>query len=417
MSDNLEIQSNRQENGELIRQVEAEKSPDQIKAETLVEIENKSNEVIAEGEQILHEVKDISPEEKTELTSIKSEIINLQTTTQEEMASLPDDEADSHESLANFDFRIKPQESNEEFLARLNNFVEEDREQKEAASEANREGSETQIRLKTKQRFNLKDPKRYAETYQEYGEYHRQAFSLLLESSNKETFNKENNEAVLEKASELLATSARDYDYADDFKSLKYFSKTDQNRKFFAGPHKSDHIPYAASLFEVWVNSPEAIKYLKQQLDNKKIGLLGGGESIQDLLDSNDIKPEKVVNIDPYLISEDIDRNTAENYQSLPFKADDPNLRDKLAEEKIDKFDEIWASYSVPFYSQAPEEIDTLFDNATKMLNQEGNLRITPLNLQNEKCKQAMLKKLSALAESGQFNFHLTGEALIIHKL
>ena len=79
--------------------------------------------------------------------------------------------------------------------------------------------------------------------------------------------------------------------------------------------------------------------------------------------------------------------------------------------------DEIWASYSVPYYNEKPEEINNLFDNIKGLLKEGGNCRITPISTQNEQSNQALLDNLKAIVNSKEYNIHLLKNTLIIHKL
>lgn len=320
----------------------------------------------------------------------------------------------SKEELPSFDNEIRRGESAEDFLKRLNDFVESDKSRVKDQKNKN----DGEVRIKRKLRFDLQDEKRMEETYREYKDYHKKAFDLLLAKDLPESLDQERNYKVLNKMFSRIGTGARDYeDKKDDFSSLSYFSKTNQSRSFFPRTFKKDQIPYALSLFEVSVKSPESIEYLKRRLDDKKICLLGGGDSVNDLLQNEIVKPREVVNIDPYLINENSSKNSNKNYRSFPFKADDQELASKLKESGVKKFDEIWASYSVPFYNQNREEIYSLFDNILDLLEEGGNFRMTPLNTQNEECKRALIEKMVELESSNLFNFHLTSNSLIIHRI
>lgn len=217
---------------------------------------------------------------------------------------------------------------------------------------------------------------------------------------------------------EKVSSSSRDASLSDEqFKSQDYYEKTNQHRDFFPRDFKKDSTPYAISLFGVGLeNSAAAEKYFKLKLDNKNICLLGGGQSCQDLIDSQIVKPKSITNIDPYIAQEDIERSQGVNYNSSNLKADDPELVERLKERKIDKFDEIWASYSVPFYNKTRKEINNLFSNIKNLLAENGNCRITPLSVQ-EACTDEFRTEVEKIVNSGDFNIHLMNDTLVIHKL
>lgn len=319
------------------------------------------------------------------------------------------------EKNIDFDFKLQPSESEEDYLHRLNVSI----------NEINRKDDKF---LKSKRGSNIfiLTKKDYYKEFnkEEFNASYQKAFSNLLKSDlNKNKLNKEKNNKIL---SELeFNGSARAYNdnmpgsyIKDDYDSISYFNKTNQGRLFFPSQFKKDSFPYLLSLFEVTnINSPEAKEYLKIKLDNKRICLLGGGKSMQDLIESDLVKPEIIVNVDPFLDKEEINRNRKNNYRSLEVKADDPNLSNILNKEGINTFDEIWASYSVPFYNTTKEQINNLFDNIDKILSEGGNCRITPLDTQNQECVAEIYKKIEEMNGTDRYNFDLLDDTLIIHKL
>jgi hypothetical protein len=76
------------------------------------------------------------------------------------------------------------------------------------------------------------------------------------------------------------------------------------------------------------------------------------------------------VNIDPFVDAENIDKNTKNIYRSVNTKADDPLLESILQKDGLEKADEIWASFSVPFYNKTPKEIQNLFTNIDLLLKE-----------------------------------------------
>lgn len=317
--------------------------------------------------------------------------------------------------LIDFDFKLKPTESAEDYLHRLNLSV----------GEINRKNDEVYKSKRGEGSFILTKRDYYSEfNKEEFDPSYQKAFSLLLKSDfEKKKLDKEKNNRVLDELE--FNGSARAYNdnipgsnIKDQYDSINYFNKTNQERAFFPTKFKKDSFPYSLSLFEVTnINSSEAKQYLKRKLDNKKICLLGGGKSMQDLIESDLVKPEIIVNVDPFLDKEEISKNIKNNYRSLEMRANDPDLADILKKEGLDTFDEIWASYSVPFYNTTKEQIDNLFNNIDKILSEGGNCRITPLNTQNEECVAEINRKLKEMNDAEKYNFYLLDDTLIIHKL
>lgn len=209
-----------------------------------------------------------------------------------------------------------------------------------------------------------------------------------------------------------------------------YYGKTNQGRSFFTDGEKDSHA-YARTLFGLPepVTKTEAGKeYLHGILDNKIVYLLGGGDSINDLLQSNEYMPKNVINFDPYVASETIGKNKSRRYQSLPISAADSRITEMVGRGEIPKADEIWASYSVPFYSTSPEEIKALMSNIIESLADGGNARISPIAVQGEgflksnestfdEMRQAFQMALTDLMARSDINVTIFGDSLKIHKI
>lgn len=204
----------------------------------------------------------------------------------------------------------------------------------------------------------------------------------------------------------------------DAVRNSKNFAESEQGRNFFTQSSKHDRETYAESLFLIPVD-PEQLnseqkklftEYFKKVLDNKNILMLGGGDSIKDLLKNPDIKPNKVINADPFLNKETFDKNPQGNYYNLDKKADDPSLSEYFKEQNI-KADEIWASYSVPLYLKTPEELSGLFDNIQNILNEGGKCRIYPLDCgyteQLPKMNTELTKIIGKMTNSGNFKIEI----------
>ena len=327
-------------------------------------------------------------------------------------------ESSNEKESLSFDFNLYPDESGEDYLLRLNGFIYElNRKRGEEAKALKAQDGE--IRLNP--HINLFDEF----NQEEFDPYYKKAFEILLKENPEEnTLNKNKNTHFLEEVE--FSVDAKGYNdsipgnkMSSDYDSINFFNKTNQGRSFFPNKFKNDGYPYTYSLFEVTnINGDEAKEYLKKKLDNKRICLLGGGKSMQDLVQSDLIHPELIVNVDPFLDEENIDRNIHKNYKSVGIKADDPLLSKKIGEDGIPaQFDEIWASYSVPFYNTNTEEIDNLFKNIDKMLAEGGNCRITPLDAQNQECANMIYRKLEDLNRLGIYNFDLLDSTIVIHKI
>lgn len=421
MNNDLERQTSQPEQLP-VNNLETEKSLSKLKAETLANVDNNASSVLVEGSDLAANIDDLSLEEKDDLSVIQTEIQNLQKQTREDVDNLAPEQIEQSESFLEFDNQRQPNESNEDYIARLSASVEAANLKKsELRKQTEDEASSPRFNLKKRQSFN------YIQLVNIFNDAEikplaEKIIMEMIDSSNPEVLAEQENENVFEKLKSRINFSTRDSSESDDyFQSKDYYNETNQTRSFFMENRKGgskDNIPYAMSLFGVCLKDfPAAKDYFAKQLNDKRICLLGGGESAQDLVESQEVRPSKIVNIDPYLESENIDRGLNNKYQSLPIKADDPALLEKLGNEGNDKFDEVWASYSVPFYNKTPEEIKNLFGNIQNLLAENGNCRITPLTAQNQECIDAMLGELAQIKDSKKFNLHLMHDTLIIHKL
>lgn len=136
---------------------------------------------------------------------------------------------------------------------------------------------------------------------------------------------------------------------------------------------------YAKKLFFVDKDTIETQSIFQKLLEDKKILVLGGGNSLVDLCSSGTIKPRQIVDIDPYRIAESLEKGKNDNYQSFAYRAEDGALPSKLS--KFGFFDEVWALYSVPHYLRSEKDIATLFLNIDALLAPGGVARIFPLTL------------------------------------
>ena len=240
----------------------------------------------------------------------------------------------------------------------------------------------------------------------------------------KEKFSAEKNEEVLKQV-ERLITPASNVTKSDE---VLPYAHTNQNRQFMGVVGRSDNIPYSHSLFGVGLETPEAKEYLKKAVEGKTVYLLGGGDSIVDLITSDDMAPKQVVNFDPFIASEDVQKAKNKNYMSVPLLAEDSASIGKEVERLgIEPAQEIWASYSVPFYMGKPEQIVGLFQTIKNSLAEDGVARITPIAMQREDeesfaaLKEVFMGEVKSLTDSPNFNVYtlegVTGSTLFIERL
>lgn len=239
----------------------------------------------------------------------------------------------------------------------------------------------------------------------------------------------EKNSEIIEKLRHVNFKSGRVRESFDA--PEKYFSQTNQSRNFFPETKRSrigkDNFSTAELLFAVYnTKSPQAINYLKESLDNKVICLLGGGDSVQDLLNS-ELKPKSIINIDPYIKKEKIEKikdSASIPYEHLSISADDKAIGQLVEDGKIPKIDEIWASYSVPFYLRTQEEIAHLIKNIDSLLKVGGKCHIAPYNkmqidnLSDEEAKAAVETYVGEIEKlSKRYKLELFGETLLLERL
>lgn len=175
------------------------------------------------------------------------------------------------------------------------------------------------------------------------------------------------------------------------------------------------------------INTPEAKNYIHSRIDNKNIYIFGGGNSLDDLILGDEYKPKSIINIDPYLAKENIDKNSKNKhlYRSILISAADKKLVEIINRENLPKVDEIWATYSVPCYLESIEEIQNLINNIEKILAPNGNAHIYPISLlsktDNEETfemrKKTLLDSLDKLMDNNEFNVTVANQGIHIHRL
>lgn len=238
----------------------------------------------------------------------------------------------------------------------------------------------------------------------------------------------EKDEKSLKMIERMIQVSSKASATGEVAEKVEYYANTNQGRKFLEKGRKRDAHSYAHMMFglpEKFVNTPQGLELLHEKVDNKSIFLFGGGESVHDLLTSEEFHPKSVINFDPYIKSELIDRNTNNIYRSEDISAADPVISQKIEQGEIPNADEIWMTYSVPFYLDNAKEIKDLINNAVLSLNEDGNIRISPIMLQNTEAggenfgtrKQALLDSLRSLTDSKDYNVTVFDDTIKIHKI
>jgi hypothetical protein len=124
--------------------------------------------------------------------------------------------------------------------------------------------------------------------------------------------------------------------------------------------------------------------------------LLGGGRSaLKQEFNANNIHPESIINIDPF-----VDNPSQEQDPVIPLSATDEKLTEKLLSQNIGQADEIWAEFSVPAYLRDPQEIRQLIKNIDSLLKVHGKARIWPLLVGNGGTEDDESARKSALTEA-----------------
>lgn len=212
----------------------------------------------------------------------------------------------------------------------------------------------------------------------------------------------------------------------------EYFEQTIRDRKLKKTEDRYEALLY--NMFGVANGYPyeEVEPIFKHRINGKTIVLLGGGDSLMDLLTESEFTPKAVVNVDPYLQEEAIQKNTRGIYQSIPMKAEDDALNEELAKREIAQIEEIWASYSVPCYLEKVEEIKKLFVNIDKILSVGGFFRIYPLAVANfyldsreafkntdkySEREDAWVESVKKLVQTGRYNLEVYDGVMSLRKL
>ena len=246
-----------------------------------------------------------------------------------------------------------------------------------------------------------------------------------LDKNNDKKYSIQKNKEVENVLLKKISSSNRSFGQGEDHEKVDYYANTNQTREFFSQGRKHDSLPYSLMMFglpEEFTKTEEGRKYVHEIIDEKVIFLFGGGDSIKDLLVSEEYHPEKVINFDPFVKSETIDKNKNGIYESLSISASDENITSMVEKNELPKADEVWATYSVPFYLDSPKEIESLINNMSSVLKEGGNARISPISVQNdgdlfEERKQVLVSSIQDLIKSDDFNVSIFGNTLKIHRI
>ena len=211
-----------------------------------------------------------------------------------------------------------------------------------------------------------------------------------------------------------------------NFFSKKYYENSDE-RNMYELPQESSN-GYVNPMFgipEELVATLEAQEYLHSIIDNKNIYFFGGGSSALDLIENLEYKPKNIVNLDPYVKSETVDKNTSGAYISLPVSIASPDLNNQLAKEGLPQADQILSLFTAPYYLNSSKEILDLMKNINLLLAPGGEAHIYPVSVSGTENnddnfltrKNALLDGVRELMNSSELNISFANGGLHIHKL
>lgn len=325
-----------------------------------------------------------------------------------------------------FNFEIpelKKEETPEEYISRSMNYISEEYRKNEPTS-----GGEV-IRLLQKVYYSRHENRAMNKLFsnKENGQKIKEIM-LGAEANDDKKFSEEKNNFIFNKLDNEIRGSSKESASGEDGEKVEYYNNTNQERDFFTHGRKYDAYSYSSMMFGLpkdFIDTAEGKEYLHHKVDDKTIFLFGGGDSIKDLLKSEEFKPNKVINFDPFVKAESIDKNPNGIYESQTISASDKKIREMIDSGEISRADEVWATYSVPFYLDKSEEIKELITNMTSSLNEGGNARIYPIALQSaekdgenfETRKQALVESVKSLLDSPDYNVSVFNDTLKIHKI
>jgi len=256
----------------------------------------------------------------------------------------------------------------------------------------------------------------------------KEAFRLISINANtvaRAKFSEKKNREILcelKRVMKMKSGGAKTPDLKEGQRSYKGFIR----ERVFLNSSASMHLSYqsyARLMFFVEYSAEESMEYLKQKVVGKNIWLLGGADSVQDLLNADsEMQPASIVNIDPYIGEETATKNPYNIYLSESIDAsDDQAVKEMREKNNIPLADEMWALYSVPYYLQKPRKIIGLFKMIIENLAPGGAARIHPIETQKAglfiNCRKAFMKQIGLIMNMPDFNVYIAGETLIIERL
>jgi hypothetical protein len=142
------------------------------------------------------------------------------------------------------------------------------------------------------------------------------------------------------------------------------------DKDFFQNKVKNDRClqEYVNNLFNVPRECVDR-DFDKLPLNDKNILLIGGGVSpVLRELEQKGMHPKSVTNIDPYCAESPDPR---QNHIKEDFMTHDIGR---------DKYDEIWALYSLPYYVDNVNQVEPFYAKSLLALTPNGKLRVYPTN-------------------------------------
>ncbi len=264
----------------------------------------------------------------------------------------------------------------------------------------------------------------------------------FLQHNENKKFSSEKQEAVLSMVSEYVDSKYRGESLGSDQDASQFFANMAKNkshqltRKFFpedeSGKVGEGYTEMIFGFPKIFTEIPEVKAYLEKFLNNKTIFLFGGGNSIQDIMASTTISPKEIINFDPFSQQDPVNDNSLGIYSRVDLSAADPKIIQLVNNGEVPKADELWATFSVPYYLVEPKEISENINITKVCLSENGNARIYPLQLQRSdlpqdssrsNCspfqarKDILMEALSELAHDPNFNISFFEGCLKIHKI
>ena len=219
------------------------------------------------------------------------------------------------------------------------------------------------------------------------------------------------------------------------FADMARFKKDQLTRRFFQNPDTNNGgIPYSEMIFgfpKIFTDLPEIKNYLEKFINDKTIFLFGGGNSLADITDSPKIHPKEIINFEPFSQQNPVHDNAISIYSKVDLSAADPKIIEMVNLGELPKANEIWSTFSTPYYLLEPNEISENIRINQACLSENGNARIYPLQLQRsdlplgsafsgnpfEARKDILMEALKSVSKNPDFNISFFEGCLKIHKI